>query len=129
MAEIVRENSSIERDQLFSRNVFEEEGYRDHYDNLTAMIKKHLQLDRLRGRKVIDLACGYGWWGQALMEHGAEITFIDGREANLAAVRSQVPGAVTYRMNVETDSFPVPQTDLILCMGLLYHLATPRALV
>lgn len=120
--------SSIEQDRHFSRNVFEEKGYRNHYTNLIAMMKNHLRLDRLRGRKVIDLACGYGWWGQSLLEHGADVVFIDGREENLAAVRKEVPGAVTHVMNVEKDPFPIPNADLILCMGLIYHIADPRAL-
>jgi SAM-dependent methyltransferase len=128
MTESVQGNATIGRDRFFTENVFEAKGYRDHYGNLLAMIKEHLDLDRLRGRKVIDLACGYGWWGQDLMAHGADVIFVDGREDNLAAVRSQVPGATTYLMNVETDPFPVAQADLILCMGLIYHIADPRAL-
>jgi SAM-dependent methyltransferase len=119
---------SAPKDKYFDLNVFEAKGYRDHYANLTAMMKKNLRLERLRGRKVIDLACGYGWWGQSLLEYGCEVVFLDGREENLAAVREQVPNAATYLMNVETDPFPVPRADLILCMGLIYHIADPRSL-
>lgn len=118
----------IERDTYFSKCVFDEPGYRDHYVNLTAMMKNHLHLDRLSGRKVIDLGCGYGWWGQALIEHGADIAFVDGRRSNLEAVQKEVPGAKTYLMNVESDGLPRMKADLILCMGLIYHIASPRAL-
>lgn len=119
---------SIENDHHFSRNVFEEKGYRDHYVNLIAMMKNHLQLANLRGRKVVDLACGYGWWGQALLDYGADVVFMDGREENLTAVRKEIPDATTYVMDVEHDLFPIPKADLILCMGLIYHIANPRAL-
>lgn len=120
--------TSIERDPHFSKNVFEEPGYRDHYVNLTAMMKNHLHLDRLCGRKVIDLGCGYGWWGQSLLEHGADVVFADGRVDNIAAVKRDIPGAATYVMNVECDNLPRVKADLILCMGLIYHIANPRAL-
>jgi SAM-dependent methyltransferase len=121
-------DAGIARDRYFSQNVFEQEGYRSHFVNLTRMIKNHMHLDKLRGRKVIDLACGYGWWGQSLLEHGAEVIFIDGREAHLEQVRKQVPGATTFLMNLETDAFPVSKVDLILCMGIIYHIADPRKL-
>jgi len=122
------ENPSAPKDKYFDLNVFEAKGYRDHYANLTAMMKKHIRLDQLKGRKVIDLACGYGWWGQSLLDYGCEVIFVDGREENLAAVRQQMPDAKTYLMNVETDRFPVPYADLVLCMGLIYHIADPRSL-
>lgn len=120
--------TSIERDKHFSHNVFEEPGYRDHYVNLTAMVKNHLHLDRLTGRRVIDLGCGYGWWGQSLLEHGADVRFIDGRKENLAAVRREVPGARTQQVDVEDYPLEIFKADLILCMGLIYHIANPRAL-
>jgi SAM-dependent methyltransferase len=116
------------KDKYFSLNVFEAPGYREHYVNLTSMMKRHLREDRLAGLKVIDLACGYGWWGQSLLPFGCEVIFVDGREENLDAVRQQVPGATTYVMNVEKDPFPVPRADLILCMGLIYHIADPYSL-
>jgi SAM-dependent methyltransferase len=116
----------IERDPHFSRNVFEEPGYRDHYVNLTGMMKNHLHLDRLRGKKVLDLGCGYGWWGQSLQEHGADVSFVDGRESNLHAVQQQCPNADIRLVNVEAE--PLPKADLILCMGLIYHISNPRAL-
>jgi len=53
---------------------------------------------------------------------------VDGRKENLAAVREQVPNAATHLMNVETDPFPLARVDLILCMGLIYHIADPRSL-
>jgi SAM-dependent methyltransferase len=120
--------SCAPQDRYFNPNVFEAKGYREHYVNLTEMMKKHLRLDRLQGRKVIDLACGYGWWGQSLLDYGCEVIFVDGREENLAAVREQVPNAKTHVMNVETDPFPLPRVDLILCMGLIYHIADPDSL-
>lgn len=124
-------STAIEHDRHFSKNVFEEPGYRDHYVNLTAMVKNHLHLDRLPGRKVIDLGCGYGWWGQSLLEHvdhGNDVIFIDGRAENIDAVRREVPCAHAYVMDVETDPFPFKKADLILCMGLIYHISNPRAL-
>jgi SAM-dependent methyltransferase len=116
------------KDQFFSLNVFETSGYQAHFRNLCKMVKDHIRLDKLRGKRVIDLACGYGWYGQSLLAQGADIAFIDGREANLAGVRKQVPNAKTYVMNVETDPFPIANVHIILCMGLIYHIADPRAL-
>ncbi len=120
--------TAIEKDKHYSANVFEEPGYRDHYVNLTQMMTNHLHLDKLAGKKVLDLGCGYGWWGQSLLGHGAEVVFADGRVNNIAAVRRDVPGAKTYVLNVESDNIPIRKADLILCMGLIYHISNPRAL-
>jgi SAM-dependent methyltransferase len=109
-------------------SVFDDVGHSGHYTKLTPLLTNHLHLDQLKGVKVIDLACGYGWWGEALLPHGADVTFIDGRENNLAMVRKRHPGAATHVMNVETDSFPMLEADIVLCMGLIYHIADPAAL-
>ena len=121
-------NVVIEQDRHFSTNVFEEPGYRDHYVNLTAMVKNHLDLEWLEGAKVIDLGCGYGWYGQSLIEHGADVTFVDGRAENLRAVAKNIPGAKTRVRNVEDYDLNLGIADLILCMGLIYHINNPRAL-
>lgn len=118
----------VPEDKYFTLNVFEAPGYREYYDRFTTMMTKRLNLERLKGRTVIDLACGYGWWGQALLPYGCNVVFIDGRQENLDAVRAQVPNATTHLMNVETDPFPIARADLILCMGIVYHIADPRAL-
>lgn len=121
-------NIAIERDKFFSKNVFEEPGYRDHYANLTTMMKNHIHLERLAGHKVIDLGCGYGWWGKSLLEHDADVLFVDGRAANLRAVARDVPGSKCWIKNVENDDLDLGKAALILCMGLIYHLGNPRAL-
>ena len=110
------------------RSVFEDEGHSGHYVNLLPLMTRHLDLGRLKGLRVLDVGCGPGWWGEALLAHGADVTFIDGRTENLALVHKRHPEVTTHLMNVETDPFPVQRADLVLCMGLIYHLADPAAL-
>jgi SAM-dependent methyltransferase len=111
-----------------TRSAFDDAGHTDHYEKLTPLLTRHLNLERLKGAKVIDLACGHGWWGEALRRHGADVIFIDGREDNLATVRKRNPGAAAHLMNAETDIFPVSHADIVLCMGLIYHIEDPASL-
>src|SRR5262249_58820697 len=97
------------KDQFFSLNVFETSGYQAHYRNLCKMVKDHIRLDQLPGRKVIDLACGYGWYGQSLLAEGAHVAFNDRRQAHPACPRQPDSNANTHVLNLEAHPVPIPK--------------------
>lgn len=77
-----------------------------------------------RGKKVLELGCGYGDIGHIFATLGAEVVFAEGRAENCEVLRRRYPGSRIYQMNCENE-WPFPedeQFDLILHMGLLYHL-------
>ncbi len=113
-------------DRYFSSNVFEEPGYHDHYPKLFEMVEPYL--GDVSGKRVLDLGCGYGWWGLKLKQLGAVVTFADGRMSNLEGVKRSDADATVLWLDVESGIIPRP-FDLVLCMGLLYHLGDPQTLL
>jgi len=84
-------------------------------------------LVRLNGlRTAIDVGCGFGYFSGYLSRLGLRVTAIDGREENVRETRRRNPGIDCVVANVEEIS---PKTldrfDLVLCLGLLYHLENP----
>lgn len=119
----------IEDDEHFAFNQFDIPEYRERYPRLFQMWHPHIQLDRLEGKRVIDLACGYGWHGLSLKPYKPDVLYVDGRQAHLDAVKREDPTAATHVMNVEYDKFPIGlRADLVLCMGIIYHIYDPREL-
>jgi SAM-dependent methyltransferase len=80
------------------------------------------------GKSVLDVGCGVGHLAQFFVERGCQVTCIDGREENIASLRSRYPGLRAHVANVETDSLPAfGRFDIVFCYGLLYHLENPIA--
>jgi tRNA (mo5U34)-methyltransferase len=90
----------------------------------------------LKGRRVLDLACNAGWWSLSAIRAGAEYVYgVDGRtmhveQANIVFSEFDVE---RHRYRFETRNvFEVDdlgQFDVVLCLGLLYHVAKPFELL
>jgi SAM-dependent methyltransferase len=85
-------------------------------------------LDKLR---VLDLACLEGQFGIEFAQHGAEVVAIEGREANLAKARvvkdhlslSNLDLVLDDVLNLSSEKYG--HFDVVLCLGILYHLDHP----
>ena len=86
----------------------------------------------LGGLRVLDLGCEEGHFGLEFARHGAEVVAVDARESHLRRARfmAEAVGATGYEAiaaDVRTlDAGELGQFDLILCLGLHYHLYTPE---
>jgi SAM-dependent methyltransferase len=86
-----------------------------------------LYKDILRGKKVMDLGSGFGGDGVTFAQHGANVTFVDVVESNLAVVRRicSILGVQTvqfhYLETLETLAELDTDYDVIWCMGSLIH--------
>ncbi len=77
-----------------------------------------------QGKKILELGCGYGDIGHVFITLGAEVVFAEGRADNCDIVKKRFPNNRVYQMNCENE-WPFPENedfDLIIHMGLLYHL-------
>ena len=92
----------------------------------------------LRGRRVLDLGCNAGFWSLAAIEAGADLVVgVDGRQslidqANLVFEAKEVdPSRYRFEVaNVFDRAFdPGESFDLVLCLGLLYHVNRPVELM
>jgi tRNA (mo5U34)-methyltransferase len=89
----------------------------------------------LRGRRVLDLGCNSGFWSLKAIEAGAEFVLgIEGRpmhvdQANLVFEAKGIePGRYRFELG-NVLSHPVSSDfDVVLCLGLLYHVAKPTEL-
>lgn len=85
----------------------------------------------LAGLRVLDLACEEGAFGIEAARQGAEVVAIEGREANVARARfaAEALGLESYRVEqgdireVTADSHG--EFDIVLSIGILYHLDAP----
>jgi len=93
-------------------------------------LRPHLP-DRLDGWTALDLGCNAGFYSFELAKRGAKVTAIDLDEHYLAQARWAareygLEGAIDFRrMQVYDLSQLEQQFDLVLFMGLFYHLRYP----
>jgi cyclopropane fatty-acyl-phospholipid synthase-like methyltransferase len=74
------------------------------------------------GKEVLELACGAGHTGRRLAELGANVTFCEGRQANIDYAKEKY-GTNIELLNQDTDwSLGDRKFDLIIHWGVLYHL-------
>lgn len=124
----VSAQTNVLRQQLDEYLRPQNERFTDHYEywrakRITAIVE-HYGEAWFEGKKVLELGCGYGDIGYVLMTLNADVTFAEGREENCDFLRRRFPDNKVYCMNCENE-WPFPADahfDLILHMGLLYHL-------
>ena len=92
----------------------------DHLDGLA--------LD-LRGKRLLDVGCGVGHLGEHFRRLGCRVTCVDGREENIVSLRQRYPGLEGHVADVMKEGALTRfgRFDVVLCYGLLYHLANPLA--
>jgi SAM-dependent methyltransferase len=86
----------------------------------------------LEGRRVLDLGCNAGFWSLKAAEAGADFVLgVDGRDIHLdhANLVFEAAGIGKDRYRFERgnvlDLSVEPNYDIVLCLGLLYHVAKP----
>jgi len=74
----------------------------------------------------VDVGCGVGYFSRFLSDLGFQVLGIDGRDQNVAEAASRHPG-IKFLV-ADAEYLPLQQLntfDLVLCVGLLYHLENP----
>jgi SAM-dependent methyltransferase len=90
----------------------------------------------LAGKRVLDLGCNAGFWSLKALEAGAEFVLgIDGREMHIEqsnlVMEARGIDPARYRFEVANVFAWEPGTsfDVVLCLGLLYHVSKPVELM
>lgn len=99
---------------------------------MAAAVRAHFGPAPRAGSRALDLACHEGWFAQQAAALGfGEVLGVDARQshvddARLAAEACAVPGLRFERADVHAlDPATLGRFDLVLCLGLLYHLEDP----
>jgi SAM-dependent methyltransferase len=86
----------------------------------------------LQGRRVLDLGCNAGWWSLAAIEAGADFVLgVDGRRMHVEQAELVFEAKGVERSRYRFDEADIFEQDLggpfdvVLCLGLLYHVAEP----
>ena len=86
----------------------------------------------LQGRRVLDLGCNAGYWSLKAVEADAEfVAGVDGRQMHVdqANLVFEAKGIDPDRYRFETENLFDYKTDVdfdvVLCLGLMYHVAKP----
>lgn len=78
----------------------------------------------------LDVACGVGRFAALLHEFGFEATAVEGRPENAKEARRRVPEVnIQVGEAEEISALGLGSFDLILCLGLLYHLENPLRVI
>jgi SAM-dependent methyltransferase len=73
--------------------------------------------------RALDLGCGHGVFGAALMERGCQVTFADEEQGLLPEISS----APFRRINLDRDDVAaLGEYDLVICSNVLEHLGKPK---
>ncbi len=96
-----------------------------HYDGWRnariAAIRGHYSDAFFAGKTLLELGCGYGDIGGAFSQLGAIVTCTDARQEHLEILRHRWPGLTAVQADLDRE-WPFAQFDVVLHLGLLYHL-------
>ena len=77
-------------------------------------------------RTGLDVGCGLGYFSSLLNSLGLHVTGVDGRQENVKEAARRIPHVSFHTGNIEDPRLPdMGRFDLVLCLGLLYHLENP----
>lgn len=106
--------------------LLEQNNFGGHYhywrDRRVTAIIEHFGPLWFQGKKILELACGYGDIGAAFATLGAQVTCSEVRPEHLRVINKRYSQIKTVPANLENEWPFKERFDLILNLGVLYHL-------
>jgi 2-polyprenyl-3-methyl-5-hydroxy-6-metoxy-1,4-benzoquinol methylase len=111
--------------------------YTFDHPEMDSKLRRFLQIssditgEPLEKLRVLDLACLEGQFGIEFALHGSSVLALEGREVNLAKARFVKEAASLDNLDLVLDDVRnlsvdrYGSFDVVLCLGILYHLDTP----
>jgi len=103
---------------------------RKHFDDAQGpgekLASRFIDYDQLRGQRVLDIACGFGWGAVEMASAGAMVSAIDITPRAIAATRRHfelrgLTGEIR-EMDAQDMDFPDHTFDFVLAWGCLMHM-------
>ena len=129
----VQLENQIQAEEYDPKNPPKADCFSGHYTDWTIKrvrrIIQHFGADFFAGKRILDLGCGYGHVGSLFAHLGATVVYSDAREAYSEEVLKRDPSGTFVRADLDNE-FPFEgQFDLILNVGVLYHLSKLDAFI
>lgn len=100
-------------------------GYETWNEKRFRVISSHVDL---RGR-ICDLAAGHGYFSEECYKLGAEVVSVEGNAKHVQELKNLANGRWQVQQLDLDSCFPAGSFDVILCLGILYHVAYPQELL
>ena len=111
-----------------NKSVFKKQHYVEINVRREAWLSRLLNpiIESINVKRAVDVGCGQGYFTHLLHQFGLDVTGIDGRNMNVEVAKSKYPMVRFLTGNIEhTETCGMGTFDLVLCLGLLYHLENP----
>jgi SAM-dependent methyltransferase len=117
--------------RLQGRRLPREDWFENHYPEWRTKrieaIRQHYEDDWFAGRSLLEVGCGHADIGAAFAALGAFVTASDARQEHLDEGRRRHPELVAWQIADLDREWPFGlDFDLVLHLGVLYHLADPE---
>jgi len=101
---------------------------RDEDAEFSEVYFRDLDMASLRGKAGLDAGCGKGRYTRFLAPHLDSLVAVDGSSAVEAASRNlePYPNVLVVKSDIRTAPVVPGSIDLVVCLGVLHHLADPR---
>jgi SAM-dependent methyltransferase len=118
-------NARLMAERLSGRSVFDTRYYRESQRSRLLNLFAHVDLERWKGMRVLEVGAGLGHLGVVFEQLGFEVVSSDGRPEHVEAMRARGRDAVVMDLD-RVGADDLRSFDLILAFGVLYHLARPE---
>lgn len=113
---------------LSGKLVFHSVHYREAELTRLLNLFAHIDLERWRGMRVLEVGAGIGHIGDVFVQLGFDVTSSDGRPEYVELMRARGRKAIVLDLDVKGID-EVGDFDLVLAFGVLYHLTEPERLL
>jgi len=96
--------------------------YIDYRNKRVEAIKRYFGIDWFKNKQILELGCGFADVSKSFFDLGANITATDARVEHLEEVNKRYPFFKTELGDLDNEWKFENHYDLIINMGLLYHL-------
>jgi len=106
------------------RNRFDEH-YIDWRLKRIQAIEKYFTKEFFKNKTLVELGAGYGDIGNHFSSLGSKVTCIEGRLDNVNYIKETYKNIHVLHRDLDIEKLDIHHSDIIINMGLLYHLKDP----